>query len=267
MKTCPRCNSKIKEDQTKCPVCNLVFAQWATSHAPTSTWANTWVNGPDPKESKPKKSISESSLKWGVMVYVGLSALVVLISTLPALSMLAFFLLLILVVMLLSDIFKSSVSPGWRKAYPWLITRAVLVGLCVWLVILTNSAIVDEGQREDARIVGSLSQLKPGMHRTVVNEIVHAAKAKFKLNDIAPSKKDPEHREIFFWPRYTPDMFAWFRYDLFIEYGQDGDLIFARYLKSHHSDGQDTSCTIMLEVPAVEGKQYPYPCPPDVQDF
>ena len=34
MKTCPRCNFKIQEEQTKCPNCDVVFAQWATAHAP-----------------------------------------------------------------------------------------------------------------------------------------------------------------------------------------------------------------------------------------
>ncbi|MBI5437441.1 MAG: hypothetical protein HY936_00530 [Nitrosomonadales bacterium] len=34
MKVCPRCNFEIQEEQTKCPNCDVVFAQWVASHAP-----------------------------------------------------------------------------------------------------------------------------------------------------------------------------------------------------------------------------------------
>ena len=37
MKTCPRCNFKIQEEQTKCPNCDVIFAQWFAAHAPSPT--------------------------------------------------------------------------------------------------------------------------------------------------------------------------------------------------------------------------------------
>ena len=88
----------------------------------------------------------------------------------------------------------------------------------------------------------------------------------FNVNKRSPSKKDPVHREVFV--RTCCSMvFDWTRYDLFIEYDGDDRLRFARYLKSHHGDGQERNCRVRLEVPAAAGKQYPYACSPDVQDF
>lgn len=80
------------------------------------------------------------------------------------------------------------------------------------------------------------------------------------------SKKDPEHREIFV-RNCCAFVFQWTRYDLFIEYDPDDHLKSVRYLKSRHGDGRDSGCHVRLEIPASKDKQYPYPCPPDVQDF
>ena len=70
MKTCPRCNFKIQEDQqTKCPNCDVVFAQWAAAHHDTLDAAQT-------PNLKPAKGI------WGVGVYTVAGAVIRLLTPL-----------------------------------------------------------------------------------------------------------------------------------------------------------------------------------------
>jgi predicted nucleic acid-binding Zn-ribbon protein len=106
--------------------------------------------------------------------------------------------------------------------------------------------------------------LKVGMSRDNVTSILEANG--FEINTTSPPKKDPEHRQIYVKAAGT-SMFSWIRYDVFIEYNENGLLKFARFLKSHHEDGQDTSCFIIFEIPVEKDKKYPIPCPKNIQDF
>ncbi|NIQ02678.1 MAG: hypothetical protein GWM98_21920 [Nitrospinaceae bacterium] len=40
-----------------------------------------------------------------------------------------------------------------------------------------------------------------------------------------------------------------------------------RYLKSSHADAVDSRCRVRFELPRNLKRQYPYPCPKDVQEF
>jgi len=88
----------------------------------------------------------------------------------------------------------------------------------------------------------------------------------FNLNKTSPSKIDTGYRSVFV-KSCCFGMFAWERYDLFITYNKENRLKSVLYLKSHHSDGRDTSCYVRLEIPSVDDRRYPYQCPPNVQNF
>ena len=120
----------------------------------------------------------------------------------------------------------------------------------------------EESQYEEVR--NALKSAKAGMRVNFMEQKFHAVF--FNINKRSPSKKDPKHREVFV-RSCCAIMYSREIYDLFIEYDQEDHLIFARYLKSHHGEGKIHSCRIRLEIPASKDKRYPYPCPPDVQDF
>jgi len=137
------------------------------------------------------------------------------------------------------------------------------VFMCVCALILYVPYIGKE-KAADTVIESMTPQLKAGMNRNSVTGILEING--FKINTTSPPKKNPENRQIFVKGAGT-SMYSWVRYDVFIEYNENGLLKFARFLKSRHSDGQDTSCLIIFEIPSNKNKPYPFPCPADVQEF
>lgn len=137
------------------------------------------------------------------------------------------------------------------------------VFMCVCASILYVPYIGKE-KAADTVIESMTLQLNAGMSRKDMTGILEANG--FKINTKSPPKKNPEHRQIFVKAAGT-STFSWVRYDVFIEYNENGLLKFARFLKSRHSDGQDTSCFIIFEIPLEKDKKYPVACPANVQDF
>jgi hypothetical protein len=285
-------------------------------------------------KKKPQTGMSDAALKWNVLLYVACLVLAALLApsalwpqmfltendTWSALTpgghmgnMLGKMLALFVVSGLLFDIIKTSVSPGWRKASAWLVIRAVLVGLVIVICWFGSIANKDGEQKTDSLIEESFGQIKPGMERAVVHELIletnaalvpkpHAlfsitereeyeyekvinamkdAKAGiqvnfkeqkfneifFHVNEYFHSK-NPEHREIFV--RFCCTLANQRPIDsLLIEYDPDDHLKSVLYLQSRNAYGSDREkdCHVRLEIPASKDKQYPYPCPPDVQDF
>lgn len=115
----------------------------------------------------------------------------------------------------------------------------------------------------DAEVVFMTSGVKAGMLRNDITNIL--TDNGFKPNEKSPSVKDPAHRQTFV-RIAAKKTFAWVRYDALIEYDGNDRLKTARFLKSNHSDGRDTSCLILYDVPS-RNVTYPASCPADVQNF
>jgi hypothetical protein len=128
-----------------------------------------------------------------------------------------------------------------------------LVFMCVRASILYMPYIGKE-KAADTLIESITPQLKAGMSRNDVTGILEANG--FKNNTTSPSKKNSENRQIYVKAAGTT-MFSWVRYDAFIEYNENSLLKFTRFLKSRHSDGRDTSCFIIFEIPVEKDKKYP----------
>jgi hypothetical protein len=124
-------------------------------------------------------------------------------------------------------------------------------------------AVEKKTSKDDDGIVKMASNITAGMTRNDV-EMTLAGNG-FKTNEKTPSAKDPKHRKVFF-KISSKSTFAWVRYDVLVEYDEKDQLKTARFLKSNHSDGRDTSCVILREIPA-RNITYPAQCPPDIQDF
>ena len=149
------------------------------------------------KESKdltPPKGMSPLVLKWGVLLYVfyfivllvfvpvGFWLRIVstgddsgprLIDTSGGVGLLfGMILALGFSVTFLLALDKSRVSPGWRAAAPWLVSRAVLAGLAIAVWFGSLSTIRDGERKSDLLIEASLSRLKPGMERAMVHNFI-----------------------------------------------------------------------------------------------
>ena len=78
MKTCPRCNFEVQEEQTKCPICDVVFAQWAAAHASSSTDIRSDISMSENEQDQRLNSVSQTDKTskqkyWGlVLVALGL---------------------------------------------------------------------------------------------------------------------------------------------------------------------------------------------------
>jgi len=137
----------------------------------------------------------------------------------------------------------------------------LLIGIFATYYYFAGSA--KRPARVDAEIFQMIPGFKPGLARSTVTNILTGNE--FKPDDKSPSKKDPLHRQVFV-RAASKSTFAWVRYYIFVEYDVNDRLKMARFLKSDHSDGRDTSCLILHEVPSAKAF-YPAPCPPDIQDF
>ena len=125
------------------------------------------------------------------------------------------------------------------------------------------AAIEKKTARVDDGIVKMASGITAGMTR---NDVMLTLSGNgFKPNEKSPPKKDPEHRQIYF-KISSKSTFAWVRHDALIEYDGNDRLKTARFLRSNHSDGRDTSCLILGEIP-LRNVTYPAPCAADAQDF
>jgi hypothetical protein len=123
----------------------------------------------------------------------------------------------------------------------------------------TGTKSAEETEYQKVRdVVGHMSQGQP-----VNFKDLHFHRALFNLNpdslDRIAGPKSPPHGAVFV-RSCCQLMFRWTRYDLFVEYDSENRMTSARYLKSDHEDGEDRSCSVLLEVPAPSGKQYPVPC-------
>lgn len=124
-------------------------------------------------------------------------------------------------------------------------------------------AIEKKTTKDEAGVVKMASGISAGMTR---NDVALTLTGNgFRPNDKSPSKKDPARRQVFF-KVSSKSTFAYVRYDALVEYDDKDQLKTARFLKSNHSDGRDTSCVIVYEVPA-RTIAYSAQCPPDIQDF
>ena len=141
------------------------------------------------------------------------------------------------------------------------IALVLLIGIIATFYYI--KAIDKKTAKDDAGVVKIASSLTAGTDRNEVTNVLSASS--FKLNQKSPSVKDPKNRQIFF-KISSKSTFAWVRYDALIEYDGKDRLKTARFLKSNHSDGRDTACVILHEVP-LRNVTYPAQCPNDVHDF
>jgi hypothetical protein len=141
------------------------------------------------------------------------------------------------------------------------IALILLIGIIATFYYI--KAIDKRTAKDDVGVVKIASSLTAGTDRNEVTNVLSASS--FKLNQKSPSVKDPKNRQIFF-KISSKSTFAWVRYDALIEYDGKDLVKTARFLKSNHSDGKDTSCVILHEVPS-RNVTYPAQCSPDVHDF
>lgn len=137
----------------------------------------------------------------------------------------------------------------------------VLIGIVATYYYIV--AIEKKSVKVDAGVVTMASGITAGMTRNDV--ALTMAGNGFKLNEKSPSRKDPAHRQIFF-KISSKSTFSWIRYDALLAYDGNDRLKTARFLRSNHSDGRDTSCLILHEIPS-RSAPYPVQCPADVQEF
>ena len=156
---------------------------------------------------------------------------------------------------------QSNTQPDKRKRKWGCLILLVFMSVCASILY---APYIGKEKAADTVIESLTPQLKTGMSRNNVTGILEANG--FKINTTSPPKKNPENRQIFVKAAGTT-AFSWVRYDIFIEYNEIGLLKFARFLKSRHSDGRDTSCFIIFEIPVERETQYPIVCPANVQDF
>jgi hypothetical protein len=141
------------------------------------------------------------------------------------------------------------------------IALILLIGITATFFYI--KAVDKKTAKDDVGVVKIVSSLTVGTDRNEVTNVLSASG--FWPNQKSPSVKDPKHRQIFF-KISSKSTFAWVRYDALIEYDGKDRLKMARLLKSNHSDGRDTSCVILHEVPS-RNVTYPAQCSNDVQDF
>ncbi len=137
------------------------------------------------------------------------------------------------------------------------------------LILVANVALVDKV--EDRKLTAQEKAVLDAWDSSEKNPPIDFSKVKFarvffNLNNVAPSKLDPKHRFAYV-KSCCLKPFAWKRYDLFIEYDRQMKLKSVRYLKSSHADAVDSRCRVRFELPRNLKRQYPYPCPKDVQEF
>ncbi len=144
-----------------------------------------------------------------------------------------------------------------------LVRLSIVILLFVGLAIICLPYIGKEKTADD-EIANISSRLRVGINRNELATILESNG--FKLNTKSPPKNNLQNRQIYV--KGAGKMtFSWIRYDVFIEYNENGLMKFARFLKSRHSDGQDISCIIIFEIPTEKNKRYPIACPMNVQDF
>ena len=188
---------------------------------------------------------------------------------------------------------------GVRVSSLWLALRAIIVGITLAYGFTALHTMKSASELVDSRIVQTLSQLKVGMPRAVVERIVLEANAalvppdqtwasiarrgeaseyrkvrdamtgvqqgqSIKLSDfrfhraLFNAKMDPLDEIAAPKPSASEElyvrsccqvMFSWTRFDLFVQYDNDDRLETARYLRSHHADGRDTSNVLIMKIP------------------
>lgn len=152
--------------------------------------------------------------------------------------------------------FNTSTAKKYVK-----VSLVLLIGIVATYYYV--AAIEKKTVRTDEGIVKMASGITEGM---ALSDVVLTLSANgFKPNEKSPSKKDPARRRVFF-KISSKSTFSWVRYDALVEYDGHDRLKTARFLKSNHSDGKDTSCLVLHETPS-RNVAYPTPCPADVQDF
>jgi hypothetical protein len=155
----------------------------------------------------------------------------------------------------------SIAKPNKRKG-KWgclIFVILILIGLAILYL-----PYIGKEKTADNLIESIYPQLKEGMNQYDVTGILEANG--FKINTTSPPKGKNKNRQVYL-KAVGESTFSWIRYDVLIEYNENGLLKFVRFLKSRHADGQDTSCLIIFEVPTKMDKKYPVACPENVQDF
>ena len=157
--------------------------------------------------------------------------------------------------------FYSHAKPDKRKGKWGCLIFIVLIVIGIAILYIPDGG---EEKAADKVIASITSQLKSGMNRDDVTGILDANG--FKINTASPPKRQNKNRQVYL-KIARKQAFSWIRYDVLIEYNKNGLLKFIRFLKSRHSDGQDTSCLIVSEIPDPKNTVYPILCPEKVQDF
>ena len=137
----------------------------------------------------------------------------------------------------------------------------VIIGLFATHYYITS--INKKTTKADIGIVAAASGINAGMPRKEVLNLLSSVE--LKPDAKSQPVKDPAYRDVLF--RISPrGPFAWVRYNAIIEYDRNERLKTAMIIKSNHSDGSDTSCVILSEIPS-RNITYPARCPDKIPNL